>query len=313
MQNTSPKPTNHQEIDLSYLYQSLLNFIDSIGFSIYRMVRFLLRNWMITISVLILGFGLGYYLYKSDPKAFKQEVIVVPNFHSTSYLYEKVNNFNKKHKDPASKLSHISSIEVAPIVDVFQFVSDSKQNLEIAKYMSENTIEVAKYKKNNDIEKLYKYHKITYYTDVEDTDQKIFDALLQDLNSDSYLQERQKVETVQTQNKLQEHIASVENINNVFKKLGNVSENSKDLNVEMYSQINDLMLTKKDLLNEITKVKIEVIEQSKIIYDASKSLNTQNKNIFKVILIPFVFIVLFLCSAYVWRQAKRYQKRANTL
>lgn len=313
MQEAQPKPSTNQEIDLNYLYQSLLHFVDAIGYSIYRIFRFLWNNWIITFSLLLLGFGLGYYFYSTDPKAYKQEVIVVPNFHSTSYLYAKIDNFNKSYKDPATGLSHISSIQVEPIVDVFQFVSDSKQNLEIAKYMSENTIEVNKFKKDSDIEKLYKYHKLTYYTDVEDTDLKIYQNLMHYLNNDTYLKERQTIETAETQTKLQEHIASVENINNVFKKLGNVSENAKDLNVEMYSQINDLMLTKKDLLNEITKVKVEIIEQTKIIYDASKNLNTQNKNVLKIILFPVLFIFLFLLFAYVMKQAKRYQKRAHSL
>lgn len=308
--NTTPNGnTNNQEIDLAFLYTSLKNFIDNIGFLIFRIFNFFIRNFVITLVLILLGVGLAYFQYLNNSKAYKHELIVVPNFNSTGYLYNKVENFSKNSELKNTTLKHISNLKVEPIIDVFQFVSDNKQNLEIAKYMSENTIEVNKFKKDSDVEKLYKYHKLSYYTDVEDLDLSIYNTLIQELNKDVYLNERKSIEILETKNKLKEYEYSIENINNIFKKLGNVGEQSKDLNVEMYSQINDLLLSKKDFLNEIKKAKVELVEQSKIVYDASRSLNMKNSNILYFIFFPMLFNFLFLISVFIMKQYKRYKAK----
>lgn len=311
--NTPPNESQkNQEIDLAFLYNSLKNLVDNIGFTIFRIFNFYLRNFVITIILILLGVGLGYYQYINNTKAYKHELIVVPNFNSTGYLYNKVKGIGKSNGEDNSPLSHVSEVKIEPIIDVFQFVSDSKQNLEIAKYMSENTIEVNKFKKDNDVEKLYKYHLLTYYTDERDVDSKIVNALIEGLNNDVYLNERKNIEAVETQNKLLELQKSVDNINNIFAKLGGASENSKDINVEMYSQINDLMLTKNDLLRQINKTKVELIEQEKIIYDASTNLNSSNESFLKIIAYPVIFNFIFLILAWMMKQFKRYKIRFNS-
>lgn len=308
MNNTTPKENvSNQEIDLAFLYNSLKNFVDNIGFTVFRIINFYLRNIIVTVILTLLGVGLGYYQYTNNPKAYKHEIIVAPNFNSTGYLYNKVQGLGKS--DENSSLGHISEAKIEPIIDIFQFVSDSKQNLEIAKYMSENTIEVNKFKKNNDVEKLYKYHVLSYYTDVKDSDSKIYEAIIQALNNDAYLNQRQKIEILETKNKLVELQTSVDNINNIFKKLGSSSENSKDVNVEMYSQINDLMLTKNELLKQINKTKVEIVEQEKVIFDASKNLNNSNKSFLGIIAYPVLFNFIFLMLAWVSKLFKRYKLR----
>lgn len=310
MNNTPPKEnTNNQEIDLAFLFNSLKNFVDNIGFTLFRIINFYLKNIIVTLVLTLLGVGLGYYQYSNNSKAYKHELMVVPNFNSTGYLYNKVKGIGKVDENDDSPLSHVSEAKIEPIIDIFQFVSDSKQNLEIAKYMSENTIEVNKFKKDNDVEKLYKYHLLTYYTDKEDTDGKILQSLIESLNADAYLNERKKVEVLETQNKLIELQTSVDNINGIFKKLGGVVENSKDINVEMYSQINDLMLTKNDLLKQINKTKIELIEQEKVVFKASDNLNNINRSFLKIIVYPVIFNLLFLVFAWIVKQYKRYKLR----
>jgi len=312
MDNKTPITTNEQEVDLAYLYKSFKNFVDNIGFLVFRMFNFLYRNIIVSLVLVVLGAALGYYLYSTDDKAYKHEVILVPNFGSSTYLYNKI--VSVKQKGNSDVLQHVNGLEIEPIVDLFQFVSDNEQNLEIAKYMSENTIVVNKYKKDSDVEKLYKYHKLTFYTDVEDVDNKIFEALLKELNNDAYLKERQKVEVLNAQKKTIETQASIDKINGVFDKLSTVDQNaSNKLNVDMYSQVNDLMETKSLLITELSKLKIQEIEQTKIVFDASKSLNIKNKGVLKIIVFPFLFIFLFLSIAYVVKLAKKYKKRYSHL
>ncbi len=313
MQNATPKPVNDQEIDLLLLFKSLGGFFDKLGFIFYRVIRFLRRNLAVTVILLLLGLGWGIYNLLNDPRAYKHTVIVVPNFKSTTYLYNEIENFqwdNAKHKD---KLKHVNKLEVKPLVDVFQFVSDREQNLQIARYMSENTIEVSKYKKNNNVEKLYKYHEITYYTDVKDTDGSISKALIEELNDDPYFKERQQIEIADTRNKLKEYETSVISINNIFNKLEtNGTEAAKGLNVEIFSEMDKVFEKKNLLLEDINKAKIAILEQSKVIYDVSRKLNIQSgMSIFMVFLYPTLFLVLFVFFAWVVKQFKRYNVLAQ--
>src|SRR5690606_2807117 len=119
-------------------------------------------------------------------------------------------------------------------------------------------------------------------------DLEIYESLMNTLNKDAYLNERKNIEVIETQNKLIELQNSVDNINKIFAYLGGGQGQSNDVNISMYSQINDLMLTKNDLLKQINKTKVELIEQEKIIFDASTSLNVSNKGYLKIIAYPVI-------------------------
>src|SRR5690606_35368701 len=152
-----------QEIDLSYLSKKTVSFFDGLGYSLYKFCRFLWKNIIVLAILIVVGAVAGYFLDKKFGESYKHEVIVVPNFNSTSYLYGKIEN--TKFKD-----GPITSVEIEPIVDIYQFINDSYNNLEIAKYLSENNIQLTKHEEGSDVEKYYKYHLMTIYTNTEDTD-----------------------------------------------------------------------------------------------------------------------------------------------
>lgn len=305
---TTPKTTNDQEVDVVFLFSSVSKFVDRTGFNFFRATRFLRRNFIITLLLLISGIALGLYSVKNDSKPFKHVLIVVPNFNSTTYLYNKLENFQAHNTSNFEKLHHISGIEISPIIDVVEFISDREQNLQIARYMSENTMEIHKYKRGEVAEKLYRYHKITYYTGVEDQDNSIYEAFVNELNNDGYFIERQEVEIIDTENRLKEYQTSVNNINSLFEKLGTTnSEGNKTVNVEMFSEMDRLLEKKNSLLEEINKTKIAVIEESKIIYDVTKKLNISNKKgKLMVVFYPLFFICIFLFIGWSIKQYKRY-------
>src|SRR5690606_26954394 len=121
----------------------------------------------------------GYFLDKKYGERYKHEVIVVPNFNSTSYLYGKIENAEFKDQP-------ITKVEIEPIVDVYQFINSSYNNLEIAKYLSENNLQLTKYEIGSDVEKFYKYHLMTVYTNEKDTNGAIVKNFLSKLNQEEY-------------------------------------------------------------------------------------------------------------------------------
>src|SRR5690348_14068206 len=76
--------TNNQEIDLSYLYTSVRDFLENIVYGFFKVISCFLRNIVITCIVLIIGIGLGIYVDKNDKKAYKSIVVVATNFFFSS-------------------------------------------------------------------------------------------------------------------------------------------------------------------------------------------------------------------------------------
>jgi len=312
MENQSTKPNNDREIDLLLLFQSLGDFMDRVGLTLYRSFLFLKKNFIISILLVLLGIAWAYYAKITDPKAYKHTVLVVTNFGSNTFLYNEIDNFKYKYTKESEILKSVSGLELKPVIDVFNLVSTSELYLSVARYMSDNSIDVNKFKKDNNVELLYKYHILTYYTNIEDTDGKINKALFDELNDDTYFLARQKIEVLDTQNKLVEQEKSIANINGLFEKIGNVSDElGKNVSVEMYSEINDLLQMKEILLKEINKTKVSISEQSKIIFDASKKLNVNNeKGIISFVIYPFILLVLFVILGWIGRQINRYKATA---
>lgn len=313
-QKTTLKNANDQEVDVVFLFSSVSKFLDKTGYNLFRAFKFLKKYYIITLLLLIAGVSCGVYSIQTDSRPFKHVLIVVPNFNSTTYLYNKIENFQAHNTSNYEKLHHISGIEIHPIIDVVEFISDREQNLQIARYMSENTMEIHKYKKGEVSEKLYRYHKITYYTKVEDKDQSIYKAFVEELNADSYFAERQVVEKADTEKRLKEYQTSVDNINGLFEKLGNANpETNKTVNVEMFSEMDRLLEKKNSLLEEINKTKVAIIEEVKVIYDVTKKLNVYNKKgKLLVFFYPLLFVSLFLLIGWSIKQYKRYAAMVGT-
>lgn len=286
-----PNNNSSQEIDLSYISKKTSAFFDHIGYAVYRFFKFCLKNFIIILALVIVGLALGYYLDNFREQTYKHEIIVVPNFNSTSYLYNSIENMDFEG-------TRVSKAEVEPIIDIYQFIQERYQNLEIAKYMSENNIQIDKFKEKSDVEKLYRYHLLTIYTKGEDVSGKIVDKLLSDLNNDNYFLERQKVEVASLQFLIEEIERSIASINNILNKLGNQGTTSSDLNIEMYSEINNLINSKKGSVDELNRLKVYQLEQSKVIYDSARVINIKNSSVPNMILLPIVLFLIFIVTSY---------------
>ncbi len=230
----------------------------------------------------------------------------MPNFNSTSYLYNKVEN--ARFKD-----GPITSVELKPIVNVYEFINEAYNNLEIAKYLSENNLQLTKYEEGSNVEKFYNYHLLTIYTSKEDENGEIVKGFLKELNQDEYLLEVQKIEQVNLQRELAETDTSIKDVNNILQKLGAPGEKTGDFNIEMYSEINNLFNGKRALLRDYNKLRVKQLEQTKIIYDASIFPNIKVWKFPMLILIPVALVILFLIGAFVKILARKYKLKAQEI
>lgn len=292
MATNSQQNSENQEIDLSYLSKKTAHFIDRLGYMIYKFFRFLVKNIIILSILIVVGAIAGFIYENKSEKSYKQEIIVIPNFGSLSYLYGEIENMEFEE-------GPISSVEIKPIVDIYQFINEGYNNLEIAKYLSENNIEIKKYEQGSDVEKFYKYHLITLNTKGEDVNRKIVNDFLANLNKEKYFLERQKIEQQNIQKEMAETDSSISEVNNILQKISSPTLNSSDMNIEMYAELNELISGKKNLIRDLGKLNIQKLEQTKVIYDAAVFPNIKDNGFPKIILFPIILFALFLIGALI--------------
>lgn len=87
--NQSPdKQNSSEEIDLGQLFQLIGRGFNSVFLFFLSIYSYLKSNILILITLVIVGFGLGFGLNKLTTKKLKTEIIVKPQFESKNYLYD---------------------------------------------------------------------------------------------------------------------------------------------------------------------------------------------------------------------------------
>src|SRR5690554_409572 len=307
----NPKHTNssQQEIDLYFIWKNFIGFIDKIILLFVRAIRFLIRNIFVILAILIIGAGIGYFIDSKKGTIYKHEVMLAPNFGSSTFLYEKVKNMSFEED------SNIINIHIEPIIDIYDFLSSTPSTLKIAEFMSENNVNILTHKHGNQTEKIYRYHLLTFFTDQKDIDGKIIDGFLSELNKEEYFLERQKIEQENTTREIQESLTSIQNINAIFNRLSNPSQTAekRDLNIEMYFEINGLLYSKQTTIEKLNKLKVFQLEQTKIFYDVSKTSNIKTSSISTMVTLPLLFIFLYVLVISIIKIYRRYDPKSQAM
>jgi len=307
----NPKHTNssQQEIDLYFIWKNFIGFIDKIILLFVRAIRFLIRNIFVILAILIIGAGIGYFIDSKKGTIYKHEVMLAPNFGSSTFLYEKVKNMSFEED------SNIINIHIEPIIDIYDFLSSTPSTLKIAEFMSENNVNILTHKHGNQTEKIYRYHLLTFFTDQKDIDGKIIDGFLSELNKEEYFLERQKIEQENTTREIQESLTSIQNINAIFNRLSNPSQiaEKRDLNIEMYPEINGLLYSKQTTIEKLNKLKVFQLEQTKIFYDVSKTSNIKTSSISTMVTLPLLFIFLYVLVISIIKIYRRYDPKSQAM
>ncbi len=299
--NSNYDNKHSQEIDLRFLWQKIIKFMDGIGFMIFKLSRFFLKNIILFIVLFIIGVVAGYFLDVNKNEIYRHQIIVIPNFDSSTYLYKKIATLN------SDEYENIIGAEIEPVIDVFAFISDKWDNLKIAEFMNSNNLNIHEYKAGGQAEKIYKYHLLTIFTNKKDVDGSIIDEFLNELNQEPYFLDRQKIETQNLDLKIKEYEISVKDINALFEKLGKTEYASgNNVNIENHAQTNELLNHKNSIVDRINKAKVNKIEQEKVIYEVTRFSDIQSKPLSNMIFIPLMLIFLFIGGMFVKRMYKRY-------
>nr|WP_314839960.1 hypothetical protein [uncultured Flavobacterium sp.] len=309
MSTNVPNNQEDQEIDLNQVSKKIGKFFDWIGTSIFKGIQFFIRNAILVFVLVLVGFGLGLYLDKTQ-KSYEHSIIVQPNFGSVDYLYSKIDLIESKIKSKDTLFlknvvgivhpKRLSRIEIEPIADVYNFIKNTPENFELIKLMADNG-DIKKIIEDNVTSKNYTYHTILFESDRLISDKEIAEPLISFLNESEYFKKIKKVSLKNIEVKMKQNDTIISQINNVlgsFSATANVTQkNDKLVYYNENTQLNDVIKTKDLLVVEQGIHQINLLGSDKIIKDVTITLNIKKIGLLhgnKKIALPILFIVLFI-------------------
>ncbi|WP_310379670.1 hypothetical protein [Flavobacterium sp.] len=313
-----------QEIDLAQILKSTSNFFQKINTSLYNLIQFFIKNWIITTILIVTGFGIGMYRDKTK-KVYNQQITVTPNFGSTDYLYSKIDLIESKIKSGDTVFlkeiiglknpKRINKIEIEPIYDVYKFIENKPDNFELIKLMAEDG-DIKKIIEDDLTSKNYTFHKISFTTDNLITDTEMVQPLLKFLNQTEYYTQIQKEVINNVKVKIVQNDSIIAQINGFLSGFSNTVNNSQRNDKLVYynenTQLNDVIKTKEALIREQGFHRIDLVGLKKVIKDNNTLLNTEKINFISKgskFLLPIIFIFMFLIIV----SFKRFYNKQKTL
>lgn len=291
---------SEKDVDLFYLIRKIGELFDRLGYSIYKFFLFFKRNFKIILILLIAGIVIGYFLDSIRKDSYRHEIIVIPNFGSTSYLYDYIDQLSLKD-------SPINKVKIEPIVNVYELIKERYQNLEVIKQLSSSNINYSKFEKNSGVEQYYRYHLLTFYTDELDNADEVLDNFFGELNSNPYYLNRQKIEIENTEKLIKELNLSIDGINNLMEKFAVSDNKSGGVNLENYPELNELVNVKKNMTDELSKWRIYTLEQNKIIFDTARFINIKERKLPLIFVLPLLFIFGFFGIVILKNMGRHYK------
>lgn len=309
------------EIDLSQLKQKIGKGFGNFGYFVYNAIQLLIKHGIAILLLLLLGLGAGYYL-STVQKKYNHKIIVLPNFGSTEYLYSKINLLDVKIKDNDTVFlksigikypKKLRKIEIKPIVDPYAFVKGNESNMELLKLIADDG-SMEKVVKDEMTSMKYEYHQILFTTRDKVSRENMIDPIMNYLNDNTYFTLVQGKVVTNLKNKIISTEQTINQVNGILDNFSNGGKNNGGESKLMYynnenSQIDDVLKTKNNLVNDLGYFKIELVNTEKIIKELSVIANVQREPSVPVVL-PVLFVGIYIFIVFFIGFYKRQKARS---
>ncbi|WP_026977261.1 hypothetical protein [Flavobacterium tegetincola] len=293
------------EIDLNQLTQKIGKSIGNFGYFIFNSIQFFIKHGIAIVLLLILGLAAGFYL-SSVQKKYDHKIIVLPNFNSTEYLYNKINLLNIKIEDKDTVFlksigikypEKLREIKIEAIIDPYDFVNGKESNMEMLKLIAEDG-SMEKVVKDEMTSMKYEYHQILIISKDKINRENTVDPLMNFLNNNSYFTLIQKNEVENLKNKIKYTEQTLNQVNGILDNFSNGDNKYGSDSKLMYynnenSEIDNVLKTKSTLVSELGYYKLELVNTEKIIRELSIVDNVQREATIPVML-PALFVGLYI-------------------
>jgi hypothetical protein len=326
MSKDSTNSNAEQDIDFASITKGIGNWIQGLNRFLYNCIRFAIRNIIILGILIVVGAALGTYLDKTT-RVYEHKMIVSPNFGSVDHLYTAIHLIDAKIKERdtlfLSKIGIKNSdrmldISIAPIVDVYHFVSINESNYKLLELMAEDG-DIKKIVADNTTSKNYTNHTISFATLGKTTNEKTVTPIINYLNSNEFYLKIQKEYNANIKIKMQQNDSIVSQINNV---LGEFSKNAKSGPTDRLvyynenTQLNDVIKTKDELIKEQGTLRLDMVSLDKIVKDISvvtnirddKATSGKMKLVLPIVLI-MLFLMIYFFRAFYRKQSLKYSTK----
>lgn len=327
MTATPQNSSDNQEIDLSQISKRIGNFFENIATQIFNAFLFFKRNIVWVGILFVIGAGLGYYLDKTD-KVYNNQIIVLPNFNSTDYLYTKIELINAKIEEGDTVfLKEVVGIKqprkmlkvgITPITDVYKFIDNNPQNFELIKLMSEDG-DIKKVVTETLTSKNYPYHSISFVTNGPTSKEQVVEPLLQYLNNSDYYVAIQKEYVNNVKIKMAENDSIISQIDGFLNAFNNTVNGSQKSDKLVYynenAQLAEVIKTKDALLAEQGNKRVELINLDKIVKDNSIILNILDSSVVNnkmKLILPLFLIGIFVLVSIMKKYYKHQMAKLNS-
>lgn len=307
MSNQLEHKNQSEEIDLSLLTKKLNNALKKSIILIFGALGVFIKYKIIVAILVIIGFAYGFYKDKTTQKIFYNKVIVIPNFGSVDYLYEKVEALNAKVVARDSvylktilgpNYGNLRKIEIEPIVDIYNFAAQSRENIDIFRILFQNQ-DLSEFVEDMTTSKYYKHHNLNFSISGIDSSEKIVNDILTYFNENEHYKLYKDEIRENTDFLLKENLKMIAQIDSILQSATYVSK-SKELassfSINDNGDLGALIYRKELILNDRVSLIQENIDQFEIIKTVSANYNLMPTDTFIIsnkIKYPLLLILLF--------------------
>lgn len=281
-----------QDIDLASLFIIIGNGLKKITAFVFNIIIetlfFLKKKIVLLLIPTLIGALFGFYLEKKGAQKYESNLYVIPNFESTTQLYENITSYNNqlyqgKYEDISKSFSisldeakSLRSFRIVPVVNTEDIVNRYAKEIDSA-FVGQNTeYSFSDYKKN--FKKTnYKTHKITVISTKNDIFKKLTSPIVSSISNNKFLSKRKEASNKGMINKsifLDKKLGQIDSIIKTnyitIPKQGIPNTSGVNINYSQESQKdNDI----NKLLNTNLVIKNHLIETKSYIYERSNVIN----------------------------------------
>ena len=292
-----------QEIDLGQIGTGIKNFFNGIVNSIFDFIFFVKRKIIVVVVLFVLGVVLGILLDKKH--SYIQKMILIPNFGSNEYLYNKISLLESKLKEKdvvffksigINNIDEIGKFEIKPINGIYNFINSKENtlNFEFIRLMAEDG-NIEKIIKDDVTSKNYYQHELVVNTSRAFKKSELIDPILKYLQDSEHFNKLQTVYKKNVEEKITFNNLLIKQIDDL---VASYSQNKPTSNVVISenSGLSEIINKKDALIKENQYTMLHYIEYDKIIKDqsiVSNQINTSGANNKMKLILPFLFVFLY--------------------
>lgn len=314
---------NQDEIDLGYLFNKISDLFRSFVRILFLVITFFIKYIVIIVILILIGIGIGYYLDKNKTEVYNNELIVIPNFESTQYLYDKVDALSSKLRDGDTEFLQktiganyieLVTLEAEPIVDIFSFAATSRDRVDLFKVLTDKQ-DIPDYVKDPQNFQYFKYHHITIKVKGKEHSKEIVAAIEKYLNENEHFSEYMKVSRESTQFRIETSERTISQIDTILKSSASIDKGKSTLPSVMVSdnsQLNDVIESKDRMLYNLLKLNMQKVDEQSIIKVAAINYNVSDFSGFHIsnkVKYPVILVLLFsgfFFLKYIYKKMKHF-------